>query len=436
MELAYSCPFNAFRVPLNMLPQSQQGAKDNQLVADILAELTAASPIVEGYVMRQLNYLRRKAYGTIKHPARSANSIATEPRLTGTEQIIVTQLKALKLRYKPLDQHYREQYRGSYRLNYILAPVAVALAVLSMLLLIAHGQWFHHQHQPAITAILVVFGLVKLFLLSIMLLNTQQANKLEFNKRASTYRTVLEHLRIAQFISVVGTTRVPEPLSDAVLWKKWKKNSVQQFVADAIASVWQDLENTGRQPILAPTKSKLLEVTNYLKKAWVAEQKDYQERRAANETARNARYEHTVERFSVLVITIVLFDLAVGVVCLCRRMLPHGLGEVAEWVEHNPGPVLIALTAVLPAIVASYNALRFQTEAKTIAHRAHLMLEILADKMAELLAIEQQIKDATSHDLSAHRAAVVNCANAIAQTMIEELFEWTFISTKDVYDTA
>ncbi|PKK34712.1 hypothetical protein BWI96_21045 [Siphonobacter sp. SORGH_AS_0500] len=67
---------------------------------------------------------------------------------------------------------FQIHYRGSYMLNYIAAMAAVCVAVLAMMYYIYSLRYWHHIYWP-----LIVLGLIKIAILSIIIINTRESNK-------------------------------------------------------------------------------------------------------------------------------------------------------------------------------------------------------------------------------------------------------------------
>ncbi len=123
--------------------------------------------------------------------------------------------------------------------------------------------------------------------------------------------------------------------------------------------------------------------------------------------------------------------------------VPETWKEIAELAT----PWSIMFTAVLPAAVASLNAIRFQTECRRLAERSAVVRTILwglnskdgpkGGRWAEADALSRRIAAALSDDetnLGAWSAQVLRLTEIIAADFVHEVTEWSVLYAKEVPD--
>ena len=110
-------------------------------------------------------------------------------------------------RSRAIDLNYRYigLYRGTFLLNYLLAVVAVILAVFSLILLV------NSDHPPILW--LLILRLAKLAVVVSIFRNTHAANHGDWNEMAIDYRYLAERLRAMSYLPRLGSFRSPAPNS-------------------------------------------------------------------------------------------------------------------------------------------------------------------------------------------------------------------------------
>jgi hypothetical protein len=105
-----------------------------------------------------------------------------------------------------------------------------------------------------------------------------------------------------------------------------------------------------------------------LRDDWIEIQADYHERNAKTMDRMASWVKKRGERLSSWVVVVVIADLLLVIVELREAVPPalHTLAQIAT-------PVLIATSALLPAVVAALNGVRFQSECQRLAERSAVM---------------------------------------------------------------
>jgi len=135
---------------------------------------------------------------------------------------------------------------------------------------------------------------------------------------------------------------------------------------------------------------------------------------------------------NLAVIIIVSLDLVL--------ILARLLGLRGGWVEagHSYGPVLVFFAAVLPAVVASLNSIRFQSECLRIAERSAVMVEMLEGCRAECEVLEARMRSARMHggagDPGGWTLEALELGEVCAQMLSDEVAEWSVLYSRDLLE--
>ncbi|MBD3161511.1 MAG: hypothetical protein GF346_04795 [Candidatus Eisenbacteria bacterium] len=362
-----------------------------------------------------------------------------------------------------LNYHYGGLYRGAFLLNYLLAVGAVTLAVLGLLLLVlippqaghavlspAAAEEAHAEPEAARTGeartaeeehhatsdprgwILAVLGAMKLALVIGIYLNTSKANRSGWSERAVEYRYLAERLRGHFYLPKAGSLRV---LSSA--GPRYSSRFVRQSAGDWIFSAIvrhispADLrgprvprpDSDSEPVVLRIDPHRALES---VQRGWIDEQLSYHE---TNEdtmgrmTRQTATWSH---RFNLAVIVVVVLDL----VLLALEMLgslPARLEAIAPQIT----PWLLFGAAILPAVVASLNGVRFQAECHRLADRSRVMQDILNSRREEGEELRRRI-EARNPDPGAWSSDVLFFTERVARDMLHEVGDWSVFYAKAV----
>jgi hypothetical protein len=369
-----------------------------------------------------------------------------------------------------LNYYYSGNYRGSFLLNYILAATAVGLATLSLVLLAFDG---HRWLIPT----LVGLALAKLGIVGWIYLNTLRANSGEWNDRAVDYRYLAERLRAMFYLPKIGSFQPPAATPPAHANRAvrqsaadWLLNAIVRSISPASLSLTATVPvNLGGAPvhlrILRPAPEAVVEA---VRDGWVWEQSVYHDRAAR--TMQNAYLfmEHWVKALNATVIGVVLVDLIIA--------LLTGTGILPERnsLHHLLTPWLMFLAALLPALVASLNGIRFQSECRRLAERSAIMRAILrgsdpedgqkshragflpalfpgwfrkksAPAPAEMrqgrwaaansLAAEIRQARTGPADEAAWTPEVLRLTESVAEVFVQEVAEWSVLYAKELPET-
>jgi hypothetical protein len=367
-------------------------------------------------------------------------------------------------------------YRGAFLLNYLLASVAVALAAASLALLgaIAHvapveqaqalRQAVEHATADAhgasdspswLLPTLLILASIKLALLFAIARNTRRANREAWNDYAVDYRYLAERLRGMQYLPLAGSHQPPAAAPPQFASRVVRQSAVD-WLFDALVRSISPAEMPQARSTEIPSYDesgvvrvqRLLscnsrEVIAAVRTGWIEGQARYHERNANTMRALHRWAERTGEHLGRGVIVIVAIDLL-----LVSGEWLHALpGTLMPWVAMAT-PWLIFVSAVLPAVVASLNGIRFQSECERLAERSAVMRVMLegrdrarpeeprgrrqhAEELERKIAAAQADPGA---DPGGWSYDVLRLTELVATDFVQEVAEWSVLYAKEVSD--
>ena len=279
---------------------------------------------------------------------------------------------AWRSRSTSLNYYYSGNYRGAFFLNYILAAAAVGFASLSLVLI-----------TKGIAGVVLLFlAFIKLGIVTWISVNTFRANRGNWNDRAVDYRYLAERLRAMFYLPRIGSFQPPAatPLGHATRAVRqsavdWLLNAIVRSISPACIEFVKvesfDFEgNIIKLRLLRPAPVTLL---NSVRDRWVWPQAVYHDGTARSMEAVYLFVESWGRTLSLAVIGFVAADV------LVTTSFFGWLPERSSGVE-SATPWLIFLAALLPAIVASLNGIRFQSECRRLAERSAIMRTLLCGR--------------------------------------------------------
>ncbi len=165
---------------------------------------------------------------------------------------------------------------------------------------------------------------------------------------------------------------------------------------------------------------------------WLATQIEYHRATSHTQLRMHRWIQQWVWRLNVAVIIIVFLDLLL--------ILTRLLGLRSAWVEagHSYGPVLVFFAAVLPAVVASLNSIRFQSECLRIAERSAVMVEMLEGCRAECGVLQARMRAGRANDGADDPGGwtleALDLGEACAQMLSDEVAEWSVLYSRDLLE--
>ena len=359
-------------------------------------------------------------------------------RLTASgADMAIEPFAAFRARAAQLSAHYTGLYRGAFLVNYTLAAVAVALAVSTLVYLVLLAR--HRAPTDAGGEVLLSIAIVELIVLVVIFLNTHHGNSHHWNSKAVDYRYLAERLRAMYYLSPMASLRLAPPRV-----ARYAATALRQSVVDWLlqAVIRQVPPDTGMSAIPAQathTRSEARVARSDVDRAlaavhdnWLATQIEYHRATSHTQLRMHRWIQRWVWRLNLAVIIIVFLDLLL--------ILARLLGWRSAWVEagHSYGPVLVFFAAVLPAVVASLNSIRFQSECLRIAERSAVMVEMLEGCRAECGVLQARMRAARAQDglddPGAWTLEALDVGEVCAQMLSDEVAEWSVLYSRDLLE--
>ncbi|HEY0793384.1 MAG TPA: hypothetical protein VGD78_20145, partial [Chthoniobacterales bacterium] len=99
--------------------------------------------------------------------------------------------------------------------------------------------------------------------------------------------------------------------------------------------------------------------------------------------------------------------------------------------------LLVPLTALLPAAVASLNGVRFQSECDRLAERSKVMAGLLFERSAAAQKLLERMREARNNpdgDEGGWATEGLLFAESCARIMADEVADWSVLYSKNVFD--
>lgn len=378
-------------------------------------------------------------------------------------------------RASELSGRYSGLYRGTYFLNHLLAVTAVLLAAWSLVLMGKTStqltEWVQgaadvaHIAQaatdpakkssdfaPWVFPVLLALAALKLWIVVFIFRSTHAAIHGEWNDRAVDYRYISERLRALNYLPLIGSFQ-PPAAAPAQYASRVVRQSAVDWLFDAIirsvspAQFAKDAEIPRENATPIPVKVLHIDPADSLDqigKFWILSQAAYH---CANETTMQ-RLSSFLERWgktlNIAVITVVGMD-----VLLVTAKLAHMIGE--DWKGHATvaGALLVFVAAVIPAAVAAFNGIRFQSECQRLAERSAVMHTILegrpdpvtrkrsGGRLAEVKRLHSRIHSAKQHpdtDPGSWTLESLHLSEKVANDFVQEVAEWSVLYAKELVE--
>lgn len=313
-----------------------------------------------------------------------------------------------RLRASALNSYYARLYRGSILVGYGLAVGAVGLAVVSLIILLSahaeltpsHGAWWA----------LLGLALLKLAALWLILVLVGNANKQRMAERAADYRYLSERLRVMTFLPRLGGLRAP-PNPSLPYSTRVASQGVLDHIFRSITRQLRPLEAIGEAEgkVIRLNAASALDL---IERQWLQGQVAYHDQNRRTLMAISHWLERWGRRLNMFVIGVVAIDLLI-LVLGGFHLLPERVTNLL----HDPiAPLLVGLTAILPAAVAGLNGVRFQTECARLADRSERM-------SAELTRLCALCRPGVAG--SPRLIEVLHVAEDVARLTLDEVADWS-----------
>jgi hypothetical protein len=340
----------------------------------------------------------RKAAGPDGLPAPSPRPLAYE---------------AYKERASRLADAYAGLYRGSFLAGYGLAVLAIAAATLSLVLM--SESVASRLSPPVVFAAFLGLGVVKLSAVISILALARRAHDRRLAHRAADFRYLTERLRAMCYLPEVGWMRSPANWSLPYTTRVAAQGLMDRLLASILrqASPLQTLNGTRQDKVI---RLSLRDAETIIREGWLADQVRYHRRNHATLEAMSRWLEAANRTLNRVVIAAAALDL---VIILAEWLAPLTRAGVLHTVAT---PVLVTIAAIVPAVVASFNGVRFQSECTRLADRSGQM----AVELARLARLPPGRADHRPRMIE-----VLRLAEDASRLTLGEVAEWSAIYGKD-----
>lgn len=377
-------------------------------------------------------------------------------------------------RASQLSGRYSGLYRGTYFLNHLLAVTAVILAAGSLVLMgktstqltewvqgaadIAHltGSTVQdaakHGSPAWLLPVLLCLAALKFAIVVFIFRSTHAAVHGEWNDRAVDYRYLSERLRALNYLPLIGSFQppaaAPAQYASRVIRQSavdWLFDAIIRSVSPAHFAKSKEVPRDNAPPI---TVKELLinpaDSIDQIGKFWILSQAAYHRDNAGT----MLRLSHFLERWGkTLNIAVIM---AVGIdILLVSAKLTHMISKECEDYALVAGALLVFIAAVIPAAVAAFNGIRFQSECQRLAERSAVMQTILegrpspsthkrsGGRLAEVKRLHSRILSAQNHpdsDPGSWTLEALHLSEKVANDFVQEVAEWSVLYAKELVE--
>lgn len=292
-----------------------------------------------------------------------------------------------------LNYSYSGHYRGTFLLNYVLAAAAVALAAFSIVLLgKAEPGHLPEHYAHCLHCLLFFLGVLKALVIGLILYNTHRATHGDWNDRAVDYRYLAERLRAMLYLPRIGSFQPPGAAAPQHATQAVRQSAVDWLLGAIIravspAAVAEPHVGDGKAP--PPSKLRTLDplaALHIVRDSWIWEQSVYHDGSARTMDRVHQFAESCGKACNKLVLGCVVVDVVITIAVL-------SIGHNSPEFLHPVTLLLMFCAALLPAVVASLNGVRFQSECQRLAERSAVMRTILRGREPATPATPQTPSD-------------------------------------------
>lgn len=311
-------------------------------------------------------------------------------------------------------------YRGAFVLNYTRGFIAVMLA-LSSLYVLSRALGLHSSTWSSYWVMLSVAGFAlaafKLLVVGTIVRDTHAANQNRHAHKAVALRYVYEQLRMLPAMLACGSGTLP------TLSHRAKRGLPVDVALDLSRRMSLAMCAT---PIV---RSDGLDAIGKL----IEGQYRYHSKKSREMGVLHDEIESFTGVLGKLVFFIICLDIAV-----VAAKIAMGLELVAH---HDPatlkflkslGWILVTLTALIPAGMASLSAILFQSMAEQLTERHAAMAESLRSLHREQQDLRQRIEN--GHLAGGANTAVLSLAEKVSQLLMLEVAEWAGMYRQTVHE--
>ena len=327
-------------------------------------------------------------------------------------------------RASELSRFFIGRYRGAFLLNYCAAVMATLLATTGLFILSLKLKWY---------PLLLALALIELLLVSFIIWNTRIANNEQWNHSAIDLRFLTERLRTMFYLPGLFSLRPPDAGTTQLESRSVRQSAVDWLFQAICRSVSPtQLADTKESNTSVPVKLEIdpLSTLMTVRDIWIAGQRAYHHNTHERHHRMHEILEKWASRFGVAVLIIVVVDIFV----LYQKVFESR----QDWWTGST-PFLIALTAVLPAVIAAISGLVSQSESQSLSERAASMQSLLGKdnhqaRIEDLIQKIEQSKQNPDTDPGSWSGDTLRYVEQLATDFSQEVSEWSVLYTNDVKD--
>ena len=318
--------------------------------------------LLERLASKTWSILRKRLEATSDKKKKPKPSIPhAKSTFDGSETYGTERLEEIRAKCAKVSRTYASVYRGAFTLVYILAAIAVGLAAVSSLLLFAFAR--SEGHWLGIG--LLFIALLKLTSLIVMARVVKRSKKQLWNERAIHTRYLAERLRHACLLIECFDFQVPFVSISCFATGVRYKGHLDWWLSSLVRGV--ELRGT----VDFDVKTVKRNLAKYIR-----EQRNYHRSTQVSMLRLSSRLERFASRFSVAAIVAVSLDIFVGLII--APFFEEGIKRYTDFpVFHLVEATLIFVATACPAIIASLNGIRFQSECDRLHERSKDLTQTL-----------------------------------------------------------
>lgn len=308
-------------------------------------------------------------------------------------------------RAETLSQYYAGLYRGAFLFNYLAGFFAILLAVTAALLAsLPHGinRW-----------VSLALAFTEFVTISLILVNTKQANRGAWHRKSIDYRFLAELFRTMNYLAPLGCSTPQSHVwiqyaahNPRQTWMHWLFRSVLRQAPSVVPGFDSVREvRFDQKRVTACLERVILD--------WIPRQLEHHEVNA-NNMARIFKFIELGGRW-IFFATLIFVGLHIVLDLLLICFGTHLAEKLQPW--------LVFLAAVLPAAVLAANGFRYQAECRRLWERSQSMAEQLKK---HLESFERLAKPALAPE-GCQSWDVARTTVAFAQEMVDEVADWRIV---------
>lgn len=337
--------------------------------------------------------------------------------------------------------YYTQRYRSGYVTWYLLTIIVVSLSLISL------GKAWTPTGYNGLGPHFIHFCLegIKWLFLAFITIRILQGKKGKWVDKSLQLRYLAERLRILRQLAALGILRAGHPKIGAHNRNPERDIPIDHLYRKMEGHVSAAISETETPPEKVSINSK--EILTRIKYEWINDQCVWHDITYQKMGNMNSFLENLAKWLSWIVLCLVGIDVVltikIGWYKRVINILPVPIEHFCKCCQHFNYPqwlmfvwqglrilfechLMLALVALIPVMVAAFNAIRNQSEAKKLSARSFYMRKILANKLRDIENI------LTDPNPKGHYTAAKEQVEICAQIMLDEVADWVVIYEKEI----